>query len=189
MERASPMRKSSFLITFLYMLMALGSAFLVSSSHADVGQAYTALTDTAHADTAHADIAHADIAHADAAHADAGYANIEYVKMRHGYIGLRLLVSSASTAVSKVDLLTLSLAALSLFVLAAVFFFMFYSIVRFRGWSKVRPQNYAPQTLMPEIFWSAIPLCIFMGLFFWGSWLFYQTHSIPSGSSDSITRE
>jgi cytochrome c oxidase subunit 2 len=99
-------------------------------------------------------------------------------------LGFRLFPISASTMASKVDLLTLCLLILCLLVLAGVCFLMLYSIIRFRVGSKVRRREHEPETIMPEIIWSAVPLCLFMGLFVWGSWLYYQMHEVPANASD-----
>jgi len=99
-------------------------------------------------------------------------------------LGFRLFPISASTLSWKVDLLTFCLFGLCLIVLIGVAVAMLYSIVYFRVGSKAVRHKLGPQKYTLEITWSLIPLFLFLGLFVWGSWVYYQMHEVPSNASD-----
>ncbi len=95
-----------------------------------------------------------------------------------------LFPEQASTLASKVDLLYLFMilitgaVALLVFVLVTVF------AIRYRRTATNRQgANIAGSTPL-ELFWTASPLVIFMGMFLWGAVLYYDRSTPPTGSMD-----
>jgi len=90
----------------------------------------------------------------------------------------------ASTFAPDVDNLYIFLILVCGTVAVGVFLTIFYFAVKFRR----RPDNelaqeYEPPKLL-EVMWIAIPSVIFMGLFVWGSWLYFHMARVPDDALD-----
>src|SRR3954462_7856980 len=90
----------------------------------------------------------------------------------------------ASTFAKDVDNLYIFLILLCGTVSIGVFVTIFYFAIKFRR----RPDNelaqdYEPPKLL-EVMWIAIPSVIFMGLFVWGSWLYFHLARVPDDALD-----
>jgi cytochrome c oxidase subunit II len=90
----------------------------------------------------------------------------------------------ASSFAKDVDNLYIFLIILCGTVSVGVFLTIFYFAIKFRR----RPDNeiaqeYEPPKLL-EVLWIAIPSVIFMGLFVWGSWLYFHLARVPDDSLD-----
>ena len=90
----------------------------------------------------------------------------------------------ASTFAKDVDNLYIFLILVCGTVAVGVFLTIFYFAIRFRR----RPDNelaqdYEPPKLL-EVLWIAIPSVIFMGLFVWGSWLYFHMARVPDDALD-----
>lgn len=90
----------------------------------------------------------------------------------------------ASSFAKDVDNLYIFLIILCGAVSVGVFLTIFYFAIKFRR----RPDNeiaqeYEPPKLL-EVMWIAIPSVIFMGLFVWGSWLYFHLARVPDDALD-----
>jgi len=90
----------------------------------------------------------------------------------------------ASSFAKDVDNLYIFLIILCGAVSVGVFLTIFYFAIKFRR----RPDNeiaqdYEPPKLL-EVMWIAVPSVIFMGLFVWGSWLYFHLARVPDDALD-----
>jgi len=97
---------------------------------------------------------------------------------------LALLPTQASTLASDVDLITIALVllcgAVTFGLMSAIAFF----VVRYREGSVVDRSPVRGVELKLEIFWSTVPLLIFICLFVWGAERYLEMHSVPAGASE-----
>lgn len=93
-----------------------------------------------------------------------------------------LFPEQASTMASKVDALYLFLVALTGTVSLLVFVTIFYFAVKYRR----RPGNEIPVDYEPpkilELAWIIIPSLIFVGIFIWASWVYFELARVPDNS-------
>ena len=90
----------------------------------------------------------------------------------------------ASTMAGQVDTLFIALCiitgAVSLLVWAVIFFFA----IKYRR----RPENELAQEYEPpailEVGWIVVPTLIFLGIFLWGAWLYFQEQRVPANALD-----
>ena len=88
----------------------------------------------------------------------------------------------ASTMAGQVDTLFIALCiitgAVSLLVWAVIFFFA----IKYRR----RPENELAQDYEPpailEVGWIVLPTLIFLGIFLWGAWLYFQEQRVPANA-------
>ncbi len=93
-----------------------------------------------------------------------------------------LFPDQASTMASKVDNLYLFLIALCGTVSVGVFLTIFYFAIKYRR----RPDNeiaedYEPPKIL-EVTWIVIPSILFLGIFVWASWVYFQLARVPDNS-------
>ena len=90
----------------------------------------------------------------------------------------------ASTFAPDVDNLYIFLILVCGTVAVGVFLTIFYFAVKYRR----RPDNEIAQEYEPpkmlEVLWIAIPSVIFLGLFVWGSWLYFHMARVPDDALD-----
>lgn len=90
----------------------------------------------------------------------------------------------ASTMAGQVDALFIALCiitgAVSLLIWAVIFFFA----IKYRR----RPENELAQDYEPpailEVGWIVLPTIIFIGIFLWGAWLYFQEQRVPANALD-----
>jgi cytochrome c oxidase subunit 2 len=96
----------------------------------------------------------------------------------------RLLPEQASTFAARTDALFYFLCAISIVVAAGIIATLFYFSIRYgrKGDERVPLKgqviNHA-DTRRLEILWSAIPLAIFLGIFWWGASLYANVTTVP----------
>jgi cytochrome c oxidase subunit 2 len=93
-----------------------------------------------------------------------------------------LFPDQASTMAPKVDALYLFLIVLTGTVSLLIFATIFYFAVKYRR----RPgneiaQDYEPPKIL-EITWIVVPSIIFLGIFVWASWVYFQLARVPNNS-------
>jgi cytochrome c oxidase subunit 2 len=90
----------------------------------------------------------------------------------------------ASTFAPDVDNLYIFLILVCGTVAVGVFLTIFYFAIKYRR----RPDNEIAQEYEPpkmlEVLWIAIPSVIFLGLFVWGSWLYFHMARVPDDALD-----
>jgi len=90
----------------------------------------------------------------------------------------------ASTFAADVDNLYIFLILVTGAVSVGVFLTIFYFAIKFRR----RPENELAQEYEPphmlEAAWIVIPSIIFMGIFVWGSWLYFHLARVPDDALD-----
>ena len=90
----------------------------------------------------------------------------------------------ASTVAGPVDTLFIFMCVVTGGVSIAVFLTIFYLAIRYRR----TPDNQLAQDYEPpqalEITWIVIPFFIFMGMFVWGSWLYFRLARVPDNALD-----
>lgn len=93
-----------------------------------------------------------------------------------------LFPDQASTMAPKVDALYLFLIVLTGAVSLGVFLTIFYFAVKYRR----RPDNELAQDYEPpkilEVVWIVIPSLLFLGIFVWASWIYFELARIPDNS-------
>jgi cytochrome c oxidase subunit II len=93
-----------------------------------------------------------------------------------------LFPDQASTMAPKVDALYLFLIALTGTVSLLIFATIFYFAVKYRR----RPGNEVAQDYEPpkilEITWIVVPSILFLGIFVWASWVYFQLARVPDNS-------
>jgi cytochrome c oxidase subunit 2 len=92
--------------------------------------------------------------------------------------------TQASSVAGSVDLLFIFLCVLTGGVSIAVFVTIFYLAIKYRR----RPDNELAQDYEPpkalEMAWIIIPSIIFVGIFIWGSWLYFKIARVPDNALD-----
>ncbi|MEO8035300.1 MAG: cytochrome c oxidase subunit II [Acidobacteriota bacterium] len=95
-----------------------------------------------------------------------------------------LFPEQASTVAGQVDALYLFLCVLCGGVSVLIFVLIFFLAVKYRR----RPDNELAQEGEPsqylEAAWIAIPFVIFMGIFVWGAWVYFQLARVPDNALD-----
>ncbi|MCU1244140.1 MAG: cytochrome c oxidase, subunit [Acidobacteria bacterium] len=95
-----------------------------------------------------------------------------------------LFPEQASTVAGQVDALYLFLVVLTGSVSVLIFVLIFFLALKYRR----RPDNELAQDEEPsallEAAWIIIPFVIFMGIFVWGSWLYFRLARVPDNAID-----
>ncbi len=95
-----------------------------------------------------------------------------------------LFPEQASTVAGHVDLLFMFLCVLTGSVSLLVFIVIFFLAIKFRR----TPENEIAQDYEPphalEAAWIVIPSIIFVGIFIWGSWLYFHIARVPDHALD-----
>lgn len=95
-----------------------------------------------------------------------------------------LFPEQASTVAGQVDALYLFLCVLCGGVSVLIFVLIFFLALKYRR----RPDNELAQEEEPskylEAAWIAIPFVIFMGIFVWGAWVYFQLARVPDNALD-----
>lgn len=95
-----------------------------------------------------------------------------------------LFPEQASTVAGQVDALYLFMVAVCGGVSILIFLLIFFLAVKYRR----RPDNELAQEGEPskylEVAWIAIPLMIFMGMFVWGAWVYFELARVPDNALD-----
>lgn len=90
----------------------------------------------------------------------------------------------ASTVAGQVDTLFIALIIITGSVSILVWLVIIYFGIRYRR----RPDNELAQEYEPpqilEIAWTVLPLLIFMGIFVWGAWVYFQQQRVPANAID-----
>ena len=93
-----------------------------------------------------------------------------------------LFPEQASTAASSVDSLYIFMCVVTGAVSVLIFVLIFVLAVKYRR----RPDNELAQDQEPpkmlEAAWIIIPFCIFMVMFVWGSWVYFNLQHIPDNA-------
>jgi len=99
--------------------------------------------------------------------------------------GFRLLPEQASTHAPHVDLLYFCLIALSVFFTVLISALIVYFSIKYRrGNTKVDRTPGSGHSLMLEITWMVIPFVLSMGIFAWGSSLYFSGYRPPAGAME-----
>jgi cytochrome c oxidase subunit 2 len=95
-----------------------------------------------------------------------------------------LFPEQASTVAGQVDTLFIFLCVVTGTVSLLIWLAIFYLAIKYRR----RPDNELAQEQEPpaalEMTWTIVPLIIFMGIFVWGSWVFFRIQRVPSNALD-----
>ncbi len=100
------------------------------------------------------------------------------------YQNLDFFPTEASTMARDVDAIYLFLVALTAFFTALVIGVMIFCAIRFRRKSDDEVPKPVFGSTVLEIVWSAVPFVITMGLFGWGSWIYFKYASPPADAMD-----
>jgi cytochrome c oxidase subunit II len=98
--------------------------------------------------------------------------------------GFRLFPEAASTLAPGVDHLYFFLVAVSGAMLALIFACLLFFAIRYRRRSEDERATQIHGSVGLEIFWSAVPLVIFMAMFYWGADLYFQHASPPANAAE-----
>ncbi len=88
----------------------------------------------------------------------------------------------ASTTAGNVDALYVFLVTISAFMTAAIFTMIFVFAVRYRRQRNVQAEQIEGSVPL-EITWSVIPLFIFLFIFAWGAFIYFQERTMPRGAT------
>lgn len=90
----------------------------------------------------------------------------------------------ASPFASQVDGLFFLLLGLSGLLVIGVFLLIIVFCIQYRYHLKAKPRGNVPEKLQLrwEIGWTLIPLLVYLGLFFWGAWLYLALSAPPEGA-------
>jgi cytochrome c oxidase subunit II len=90
----------------------------------------------------------------------------------------------ASTMAGQVDGLFIALCIITGTVSVLVWAVIFFFAIKYRR----RPENELAQDYEPpailEVGWIVLPTIIFIGIFLWGAWLFFQEQRVPANALD-----
>jgi cytochrome c oxidase subunit 2 len=90
----------------------------------------------------------------------------------------------ASTMAGQVDGLFIALCIITGTVSVLVWAVIFFFAIKYRR----RPENELAQDYEPpailEVGWIVVPTIIFIGIFLWGAWLFFQEQRVPANALD-----
>jgi cytochrome c oxidase subunit 2 len=93
-----------------------------------------------------------------------------------------LFPEAASTAAREVDLLYFFLVAVSAFFALLISIAVVYLAVRYRRSRSGAKAVHIEGSMVLEIVWSVIPLCLAMTMFVWGTYLFFAGSRVPPGA-------
>jgi cytochrome c oxidase subunit II len=96
--------------------------------------------------------------------------------------GIPIHPAQASGIAREVDYLHFTLTAITLFFTVAIFLTIFYFMVRYRRRSPDERPAPTKTSLPLEVTWTLIPSLICVGLFFWGSTLYFINAKAPDGA-------
>src|SRR6266853_4605179 len=99
------------------------------------------------------------------------------------YDTFTLWPARASTTAGSVDALFIFLVILSAMVSVAIFAAIVLFAVRYRRRRGVTAEQIEGSTPL-ELTWSIIPLGIFMVIFFWGAFIYFQERTPPQGATE-----
>jgi Heme/copper-type cytochrome/quinol oxidases, subunit 2 len=90
----------------------------------------------------------------------------------------------ASTVAGQVDALYIFLCIVTAVVSVGIFSMIFYLAMRYRRTPENQlAQDYEPPAIL-EATWIIIPFFVFMGMFVWGSWLYFRIARVPDNALD-----
>ena len=88
----------------------------------------------------------------------------------------------ASTVAGSVDALYIGLIIITGTVILAIWFVIFYFAIKYRR----RPDNELAQEYEPpkalEVTWIVIPTIVFVGIFLWGSFVYFHEQRVPANA-------
>jgi cytochrome c oxidase subunit 2 len=90
----------------------------------------------------------------------------------------------ASTIAREVDQLHFALTGLTLFFTVAIFLTIFYFMVKYRRRSPDQRPEGITNSVPLEVTWTVIPALICVGLFVWGSSLYFANAKTPQGAME-----
>ncbi|MFQ5737674.1 MAG: cytochrome c oxidase subunit II [Acidobacteriota bacterium] len=97
-----------------------------------------------------------------------------------------LLPEQASTLAGQVDDLYFFLIAVSLFFSVLIFGLVAYFAIKYRRRSELEMPRPIIGSVKLELFWTVIPLVIAMGIFVWGTTVYYRLNRPPSDTLDFL---
>ncbi len=97
-----------------------------------------------------------------------------------------LFPEQASTIAGEVDTLYFFLIAVSLFFSVLIFSLVTYFAIRYRRKSELEVPRPLVGSLKLELTWTIIPFVIAMGIFVWGTSLYYKMNRAPSDTLDML---
>ena len=95
-----------------------------------------------------------------------------------------LFPDQASTIAAGVDALYIFLVAVTAIMSVGIFCAIFYFAVRYRRKSETEVPRPVEGSLALEVFWSVSPLVVMLGMFSWGTWLYFRNSSPPENAMD-----
>src|SRR5512145_434563 len=95
-----------------------------------------------------------------------------------------LFPDRASTVAGDVDLLYLTLVAISVFFAVLISTLVVYFAVRYRRRSEHERPEAIHGSIALEMVWTIIPFMIAMGVFAWGASIFYTIQRPPAGAME-----
>lgn len=96
--------------------------------------------------------------------------------------GLPLFPEAASTVAGKVDELYFAAVGMSVFFSILISVLLVVLAIRYRRRAGVGPGEEVKGAILLEIFWSAVPLVIALGLFYWGATLYVENTRVPANA-------
>lgn len=95
-----------------------------------------------------------------------------------------LFPERASTIAGKVDALFITLIVISVTLASAIVLCLIVFAIRYRRRSDTERPQPITGSLLLELTWTIIPLFMVLGMFTWGSYVFFQMSRPPAGSMD-----
>jgi cytochrome c oxidase subunit 2 len=95
-----------------------------------------------------------------------------------------LFPERASTIAGKVDALYITLIVISVLLASAIVLCLIVFAIRFRRRSESERPRPITGSLLLELTWTIIPLFMVLGMFTWGSYVFFEMSRPPAGSMD-----
>ncbi|HEX7420589.1 MAG TPA: cytochrome c oxidase subunit II [Thermoanaerobaculia bacterium] len=90
----------------------------------------------------------------------------------------------ASTMAGQVDALFIALCIITGTVSVLVWSVIFFFAIKYRRSPENElAQDYEPPAIL-EVGWIVVPTIIFIGIFLWGAWLFFQEQRVPANALD-----
>ncbi len=97
-----------------------------------------------------------------------------------------LFPQQASTVAARVDALYFFLIAVSVFFAVLIFLLVIYFAIRYRRHSELEVPRPLIGSTKLEITWTVIPFVIAMGIFVWGTTLYFDINRIPADTLDIL---
>jgi len=94
------------------------------------------------------------------------------------------LLAEASTTASSVDLLFIGLTAVTILFSLIICIAIVYFAVKYRRGNKVDRSNPPEYNVPLENAWTPIPVMIALGLYVWGTVLFFANSRVPAGAME-----